>query len=227
LFDAIGSDACSFVDGSIIKSVHLIRCEGSVHLKHGSFKTYLGNKEDDIPYTIAKLKYGVDYPDFPILKEPCVEYPAVKQWDVTEIVSKLEAQTKIRKDTTKQVNVLDYFRTEGDNHCPWIENLFLTKYTDNRKKIIGLVFIPYLKIIKHNTKLMTKKLIEEWLRNVCDLWDDDVNKYMAYVDANWDRVTIKPLKYETFKAIITDTSQNTTPQTEKKTTNVGEQKCLK
>jgi hypothetical protein len=178
----------------------LIRAEGSLNSKTKAYKTYLEELPDEQP--LIRASWQVKFPSEIKTWKPEVNfywklfYYAFKKYVKPKYQIESKQKTKTKKEKGKEKNI------------EWIERLLENPFSDGRKRLINLVFAPYLvNVLNYNEEEATEK-INEWLLKCQSLYPTKITQtYIRYQVRYARRRKLLPLSKEKMKEKFADVEE--------------------
>jgi hypothetical protein len=179
----------------------LIRAEGSLNFKTRAYKTYLETLPEEQP--LIRASWQVKFPEEIKVWKPKPEF----YWKLfflayqKYVKPKYEIRTEPKPIATK--------REKGkENKVEWIEKLLEKPFPDGRKRLINLVFAPYLVNIKKLDVEEAINDINDWLSKCQSLYPTKINQtYIRYQVRYAKRRNLLPISKEKAKEKFADVEE--------------------
>jgi hypothetical protein len=180
----------------------LIRAEGSLNFKTRAYKTYLETLPEEQP--LIKASWQVKFPTEIKTWKPQPEF----YWKLfffayrKYIKPKYEIKTEPKPTRKKEKEKLK------ENKIEWIEKLLENPFSDGRKRLINLVFAPYLTNILNYSEEESIALINDWLSKCQSLYPTRINQtYIRYQVRYAKKRKLLPLSKEKMKEKFGDVEE--------------------
>ncbi len=180
----------------------LIRAEGSLNFKTRAYKTYLETLPEEQP--LIRASWQVKFPSEIKTWKPNPEF----YWKLffftyrKYVKPKYQIETKPIRKRKKQKQKLK------ENKIEWIEKLLEKGFSDGRKRLINLVFAPYLTNVRNLDIEEAISIINDWLSKCQSLYPTKINQtYIRYQVRYAKRRNLLPISKEKAKEKFADVEE--------------------